>query len=281
MCRSLLAVTVALGSACVDRPVADGEFEDEVPDAEPAPSRLRVLYIGDSIARETSSLVRGLLVETGKVTYAESVADGIAICDVFPEAVAAERAAERPDLAELVTATQPDLVVMQFWGTQRSPCMSDLDPRTRAYHARYAEDAERAMTIIADASGPHMPQVLWVLQGPDREHPMRPQVLNESYRDVAARWPTARPVDAGREVSLAATDRDGDRYGWSDVLPCTEYERFTGHCAADVAQIHKPGDDVHFCLAEVSPSGACDVWSPGVMRFGFAIVASVTDALEL
>lgn len=259
----------------------------------------RAIYVGDSISVETNPVVQWIMA-AGGVTYGRSNLGGMAICDFFPETespggVGTFRQLQSPvppNLRDLVRFVQPQVVAMQFWGNswQFTPCMQDangqiLAPGTPGYYAKYAQDAQRAMVIIRDAAasvGAPMPIVLWVLQGPDQGNPSRPQVLNNMYAALGATWPTARTVDAGREVSLAANYwNPGDRYGWSQWLPCTQLERDTSHCNpayGGVAQIHKDSDPLHFCLGTIV-NGNCDVWSPGIFRYGLAIAGAIDAAL--
>jgi len=259
----------------------------------------RVIYVGDSIAVETSPVLQWIMAASG-VTYAHSTLGGMAICDFFPETEAPGGPGTfrllhnppPPNLYDLVRFMQPQVVALQFWGNswQFTPCMRDangaiLGPGTPGYYAKYAHDADRAMTIIRDAAasvGAPMPKVLWVLQGPDRGNPSRPRILNDSYAALGARWPTARTIDAGREVSLAANYwNPGDRYGWSQWLPCTQLERDGGQCNpafGGVAQIHRDDDPLHFCLGTIVNDG-CDTLSPGIGRYGLAIAAAVNAAL--
>lgn len=258
----------------------------------------RVIYVGDSIAFETSPVVKYVAVSRG-FSYAASTKGGMAICDFFPETEEGAGTFRTwsepvpPNLYDLVAFMKPQVVVMQFWGNSwiYTPCMKvggePLAPGSAAYYDRYAADAERAMEIIesaADAGGFAAPKVLWVLQGPDKGKPDRPRVLNASYTALAETWPNAGTIDAGREVSMAAYYYDpGDRYGWTEWLPCTQYERDTNHCKdayGGVAQIHKSDDTIHFCLGKTDANGLCDVWSPGIQRYGLAIAAAIERELE-
>lgn len=262
------------------------------------PIRKSVIYVGDSIAVETRSVL-GTEMAAANLRFAHSVKGGMAICDYFPE-VEAEGGAGTfrtwdglPNLHDLVVSAKPGVVVMQFWGNswQYTPCMNGPDdvalaPGSDAYFDHYAADAERAMVIIRDAAASaniSMPTVSWVLQGPDKGRPTRPERLNAIYTALAARWDTADVIDAGHEVSLAANYYEpGSRYGFTQWLPCTTLERDTDHCDPSfggVAKIHKDDDDVHFCLGAVNDAGVCDTWSPGIYRFALAISASVKDAL--
>ena len=291
MTRTIAALGLAGLAACVDPAIGDEPDLASPPDDVAAVAPPRAIYLGDSISVETNAVVHWVVAASG-ATYARSTLGGMAICDFFPETEApggpgTYRLLQKPvppNLADLVRFMQPQVVALQFWGNswQFTPCMRDeagqiLAPGTPAYYARYARDANRAMEIIRDAAasvGAPMPEVLWVLQGPDRGNPARPRILNDSYRALSATWPTARTVDAGREVSLAANYWDpGDRYGWSAWLPCTQFERDSGHCNpayGGVAQIHKETDSLHFCLGSVT-NGNCDTWSPGVYRYGLAV----------
>lgn len=268
----------------------------------------RVLLVGDSIAYETGAVVGYLVNATGKATFHGATKGGMAICDWFPETRAPGgpgsfldwESPPVPNLRDLVTSTRPHAIVMQFWGNSWdfTPCMRDADgrilaPGSDAYYARYRDDANRAMQIIRDAArvaSIAMPKVLWVLQGPDRANPRRTRILNEHYAELGAAWGAAlETIDAGREVSLAANYyQPGDRYGFSQYLPCTQIERDNGTCIAaygGVAQLHKDGDDIHFCLGNVVKQanwyGNCDTASPGLLRYGLSIAAELISVLGL
>jgi hypothetical protein len=266
------------------------------------------MYVGDSIAYETGAAVAYMLHGTGKATFHGATKGGMAICDWFPETRAPGgpgtfldlETPPIPDLRALVMSVRPHAIVMQFWGNSWAftPCMRGsngqiLTSGTPEYHERYRLDANHAMEIIRDAAaaaGIAMPKVLWVLQGPDRSNPARTLVLNANYLDLAQSWGNAfRSIDAGREVSMAAYYYEpGDRYGFAPFLPCYQYERDNGSCIdafGGVAQIHKDGDDIHFCLGNTVKSGDwfgnCDAASPGLLRYALSIAGSVIGELGL
>jgi len=265
-----------------------------------APTQASVAYVGDSIAFETSSVIAEALADHD-LRYTTSAKGGMAICDYLPETEAVGgpgtfrtfEAPVPPNLHDLLVSAQPDVVVMQFWGNswQFTPCMKGPDdvalaPGSEAYYTRYAADAERAMVVIRDAAASvkrPMPIVLWVLQGPDKGMPERTARLDAIYAALSDRWDSAGTIDAGREVSQAANYYEpGDRYGYSQWLPCTALERETDHCNpayGGTAQIHKDDDPIHFCLGAVDASGVCDTWSPGIHRYALAISAAIVDEL--
>lgn len=275
------------------------EATDE--DASQLTGNARVVYVGDSIAYETRSIIQNDLEATGRVGFASSTKGGMAICDFFPETEAPVGSGTlrtyppaAANLSELVAFMKPHVVAMQFWGNSWgfTPCMKDangniLQPGTPAYYDRYRKDANHAMELIAAAAakaGAPMPAVLWTLQGPDAGSATRTRELNAIYASLSQTWPTATTVDAGFTVSMAANYwNPGDRYTWSRFLPCTQLERTTGHCIdayGGVARIHSDQDSLHFCLGTTT-SGACDVWSPGVYRYGLAISTEIKKALGL
>jgi hypothetical protein len=270
--------------------------------------KARVLLVGDSIAYETGAVVGWLINSTGKATFHGATKGGMAICDWFPETRAPGgpgsyldlESPPVPNLRELVTTVRPHAIVMQFWGNSWNftPCMRGADGSivaagTPEYYERYKRDAQHAMEIIRDAARAAaiaMPEVFWVLQGPDRANPARTRTLNNNYLALASSWGSAfNAVDAGREVSMAAFYYEpGDRYGFAQFLPCTDIERGNGTCVdayGGVAQIHKTGDDIHFCLGTVVRQGDwfgnCDTASPGLLRFGLSIAGTVSTTLGL
>jgi hypothetical protein len=255
----------------------------------------QVLYVGDSIAWETSPVVRYFLTSANKAVVTVAAKPGLAICDYFPGTPSLREWGDPhpPDLYAAVRASKPQAVAMQFWGNSwdLTPCMKDaagviLQPGTQAYYARYASDAAKAMQFIRDAATSvniPMPKVLWVMQGPDHANAARPRILNEAYAALRSSWSTVTTVDAGREVSLAANYfSPGDRYGWTQFLPCSSFEVSVQKCpASGFVQLHKDGDDIHFCLGTVDTAANCSIWSPGLVRYGLKIVDAVNVSLGL
>jgi len=243
----------------------------------------RILYAGDSLAVETRDTVKWWTQVGGKATLSDSIYGGLAICD-FLEGKPAGMPAEKKLKAQVRTL-KPQLVILQFWGNALTPCMQHTQSGGQlileAYYNQYFWDALNAALQIRDAAaevGIPKPRILWVLQGPDRSLRERTQRLNQSYAYVAAEWGD-RTSDAGHEVSLAAypyPDGTHDRYGWTQFLPCTNFERQAGLCTnpayGGLAQLHRADDSTHFCLGNASSGGlVCGVPSPGIVRYGMRI----------
>jgi hypothetical protein len=237
----------------------------------------RILYIGDSLAANTAAEVVASTQEaTGRAVTSYSAFPGMAICD-FLESPNAEMG--RPErLRAQVRATQPHLVILQFWGNAFTKCMIEQPSNTIEYYRSYFDDAERAVRAIEEtalAINVPRPRILWVLQGPEPGVPGRTPLLNNIYRWVAAVHGD-RTTDAGLTLSAAVdptvTDT-GARDRWVQTLPCNEDERGTPYCthpniAGGVAQLHRDDDPIHFCLGNHDFFFDCDAPSPAIRRYG-------------
>jgi hypothetical protein len=244
-------------------------------------NKAKILYIGDSIAAETRSIVKQLVESTNKAQMFESIFPGLAICD-FLEGKPAGMPAEGKLRAQ-VRSVKPHLVILQFWGNAFTDCIKHTTFATEEYYKQYASDALAAVDQIE--AGAHdariaPPRILWVLQGPDAGSPGRPKRLNESYASVASTR-GGQTSDAGYAISMAAYPYDNatkDRYAWTQFLPCTDFERGNGLCThpeayGGVTQLHKDGDQVHFCLGNPINYFDCDRPSPGLSRYAMQIAA--------
>jgi hypothetical protein len=239
----------------------------------------RILYVGDSIAAETRDTVKWWTQIGGKAVLHDSIFPGLAICDFLdgkPAGVPVER-----KLKAQVRTHRPHLVILQFWGNAFTECIRASGIGTEAYYNQYFWDSLNAAQQIRDAAaavGITKPRILWVLQHPDRSNRDRPRRLDEGYAYVAGQFGD-RTSDAGHTVSLAAYPYPGgtnDRYGWTQFLPCTDFERQAGLCTnasyGGVVQLHRSDDAVHFCLGNSSNWGfSCGTTSPGIVRYGMRI----------
>jgi hypothetical protein len=261
----------------------------------------RVLYVGDSLAAETGNTLAAVLEATGRVTLARSYFPGMALCDFLEFENASAEVENR--IRARVRSDAPHVVVIQFWGNDTTPCIQQRVQSGGAYFDQYrrdAFDAAQQVTLGAQDAGIPRPKILWVLQGPQQHVPPLPpgtksrsERLNEIYA-LAARTHGDGVSDAGRQVSLAAAPdaRPGDRYRWTQFLPCTAHERETpGLCTrpgpgGGLAQLHKDEDSVHFCLGDLSEwfrfySCGDTTPSPGIVRYGERIAADVKAQLGL
>lgn len=77
------------------------------------------------------------------------------------------------------------------------------------------------------------------------------------------------------------------RYKWTQFIFCNDIERESDYCTAPkafggVTQLHKEGDDVHFCLgAMVGNPPSCGKNSPGLLRYSMTIAETVKRYLKL
>lgn len=223
-------------------------------------NKARILYVGDSIAVGTNNVVRWWTQVTGKAMTTTVAHGGTAICDYLDGkprwlVPVADRLPAR------VRQHKPHLVILQFWGNGGgfAPCMDGASGTmgSEAYYNRYFWDALNAVNQInsaAAAAGIAKPKILWVRQGPNRDRPTQASRLNDIYGAVAAEF-ADRTSDAGRDVSLAANPyTPGSRYGWTQFLPCTQFERDTGGCThpqayGGVTQLYPANDPIHFAPA--------------------------------
>jgi hypothetical protein len=251
-----------------------------------------VLYVGDTLAVETASVVTTFVQGTGKARVVSAAHAGTALCDFLPGRTEASSVPPEQRLPVLIRTVRPQVVVLQFWGyaTADTPCTGTASPGGAEYERRYRADAEEAVQEIAAAAsaiGIKRPAVVWVLQGPDRYNPERVRRLNEIFTAVATAhgdWTS----DAGGQISMAAypyqTVENG-RYTWAELLPCTDSERQYGLCTqryvfGGIARIHRQVDDVGLCLGAMTGSpSSCDFPSPGLVRYGGMIAYSVVAYL--
>lgn len=261
----------------------------------------RVLYVGDSLAAETGKTLIAQLQATGRASVTSSYFPGMALCDFLEFANAGAEVENR--IRARVRSDKPHVVVLQFWGNAATPCIRPHRLGSEGYFRQYSRDALDAAQQVAigarEASIPR-PTIVWVLQGPEKSDPplpartkSRPERLNEIYAFAASQHGDA-VSDAGWHVSLAARDnaRAGDRYRWTQYLPCTAEERSApGLCTGPevgggVAQLHKDDDPIHFCLGDLSKwfrfySCGDSTPSPGIVRYGGRIAADVKAQLGL
>lgn len=261
----------------------------------------RVLHLGDSLAAETYHTLVAQLEATGRATVMTSSFPGLALCDFLEFENAGAEIPNR--IRARVRSDEPHVVVLQFWGNALTPCIQARGFGTEAYFRQYSRDARDAAQQVANGAreaGIPRPKIVWVLQGPEKHDPPLPagtksrtERLNEIYAAAASRYGDA-VSDAGWHVSLAAGDdpRPGDRYRWTQHLPCTPEERNTrGLCThhesgGGVAQLHKDDDPIHFCLGDLSRwfrfyTCGDTTPSPAILRYGGRIAADVKAQLGL
>ncbi|MGW0818586.1 SGNH/GDSL hydrolase family protein [Streptomyces viridiviolaceus] len=239
-----------------------------------------VLYLGDSLAVESRTVLGRELRERLHATYTGAPHPGTTLCDYLEGTGERSLVPAGDKAAALVRARRPDVVVLQFWGNAwgYTPCMDGIthDASPTRYFQRYAADAERLTGQIAGAGGARRPRIVWVLQGPDPITPDRVRRVNALYeRQAAASGDLV--ADAGRAVSPASA-----RYAWTRYLPCTAYERAHPDYCTDPARgrtaLHRGDDHLHFCLAPTtSTPRPCPVRSPGILRIAREITRVVGE----
>jgi hypothetical protein len=248
-------------------------------------NKARILYVGDSLAANTLNAVTFWTQATGKAELSYSfpprlsIWGGMALCDFLDgKAEVVPHPVEK--LKPMVMTVRPHLVIMQFWGNAwGSPCMAGAQT-DQAYYDAYFWDSLNASQQIAEAAtqaGIPRPKILWVLQGPDRGSQNRTRLLNDIYSYAA--WVHGdRTTDAGSTVS-----GPNDRYEWVQYSPCTNWEYMAGICTHPqiVAQLHKNGDGVHFCLGGDYFFFGCDTLSPAIERYGLRIAADANAWLGI
>ncbi|MFC4118927.1 SGNH/GDSL hydrolase family protein [Nonomuraea zeae] len=249
----------------------------------------RVLYVGDSLAVETTNMTGWWVQAPGDAEFRAEAFGAMNICD-FLTGVSGWIGPDRK-LGALVQSYRPAAVALQFWGNPRwlSTCTAQRADNQTFYDA-IDRDAERAVAEIAFAAasaGMARPRIVWVLQQPDRDNPNIPRRLNGIYAAKAAKYGDLTS-DAGRELSMAAypypiPPEQKDRYAWTQFLPCSDLERQLGYCThpqtyGGVTKLHQDNDPVHFCLGESAPGG-CTVNSPSILRYSMAVAATARQAI--
>ncbi|MEW2610034.1 SGNH/GDSL hydrolase family protein [Streptomyces sp. NPDC047880] len=252
----------------------------------PGPEPLRaptVLYLGDSLAMESRTVLGRELHRDLQAKYTGAPYSGTTLCDYLEGTAERSLVPAADKAAALVRRLRPDFVVLQFWGNSwgYTPCMDGItyDKSPARYFSRYAADARRLTEQITAAGGGHRPRIVWVSQGPDPVTPDRVRRVNALYAKRAAAS-GGLVADAGKAVSPAA-----GRYTWTQYLPCTAYERaHPDYCTQpglDRTALHRDDDHLHFCLAPTtSRPKPCPVRSPGILRIAREIAKTVRQAVR-
>ncbi|MFF8669830.1 SGNH/GDSL hydrolase family protein [Streptomyces sp. NPDC015242] len=241
----------------------------------------RVLYLGDSLAMENQKVLGQELRRDLRAEYTSAPYSGTTLCDYLEGTAERSLVPASDKAAALVRRQRPDVVVLQFWGNSwgYTPCMDGIthDASPARYFARYAADARRLTEQITAAGRGTGPRIVWVAQGPDPITPGRVRRVNALYAERAAAS-GGLVADAGKAVSPA-----GDRYTWTQYLPCTASERARpGDCTQPSrgrTALHRDDDYLHFCLAPTtSRPRPCPVRSPGILRIAREIVKTVRQS---
>ncbi|RYZ51477.1 MAG: hypothetical protein EOP07_21230 [Proteobacteria bacterium] len=239
----------------------------------------RILYMGDSIAFETSNFVDSFSKSAFNASTSRIMWGGLAICDFT-----SIREGELNTQAERAILDQrPHIVIMQAVGNNLTPCMGGVSGED--YWKKYEADANRLAELVTKTAKSLLiprPILMWVLQGPSRDgdHNIR---MDEMYRRVAAKHGDM-VSDAGRTVSKAilpeSTDPN-DRNVYIQYAPCSQQEIDMGFCTdigTRTAKLHKDEDPTHFCLDKMDVF-TCTVKSPGTLRYGGQISKDAQAAL--
>ncbi|MFI6504095.1 hypothetical protein [Nonomuraea typhae] len=217
-----------------------------------APGAAVVLYVGDAIGGETAAAVTYFVQASGKGAVRAVTAKDAEPCDFLKR------------LPGLLEDARPRVVVLQFWRSS-------------------AGCADKVAAVIAGRAVPA--RTVWVLQGPDKEHPERTRRLNEEVYQPLADRTGGQTADAGRQVSLAVYPYEriaGGRYKWTAWIPCNEEERLHGLCTnprgfGGIALLHPEDDPVSLCLEATVPA-RCLTRSPGVIRYSRVIAEAAVAA---
>ncbi|WP_157253008.1 hypothetical protein [Nonomuraea typhae] len=217
-----------------------------------APGAAAVLYVGDTIGGETAAALTYFVHASGKGSVRAVTVKDAEPCDFLAR------------LPRLLKEARPRVVVLQFWRSS-------------------AGCADKVAAVIAGRAVP--PRTVWVLQGPDRDHPERVRRLNEEVYQPLADRTGGQTADAGRQVSLAVNPYEqvaGGRYKWTAWIPCNQEERRHGLCTnprgfGGVALLHPDGDPESLCLEATVPA-RCLTRSPGVVRYSRVIAEAAVAA---
>jgi hypothetical protein len=275
-------------------------------------NKARALYVGDALASETQGKLQWWLGRRNSVDLHGVVGGQVAICDFLESGTEARPLAA--ELARDIKEKKPHLIVLQFWGDAPTPCMADVPKNQQAQLDRYKADAEELVRQIersASAAGIPRPKLLWVLQGPEPDPAQRdrPRLLNQIYRELAARSMDGIS-DAGKWVSMEVypgDNRPKDRYEWSHYLPCLDAEKAARDAGTSLdcvdgpygslVKLHRDGPDaahsfagkVLFCLETTDANFKCTSASdgakegamPGANRYGLAIAGDINLLLGI
>jgi hypothetical protein len=258
------------------------------PDGKP-----RILYLGDSLVTETRNVVSFFVHRTGAAGVVAASHPGVSICDYLAGGTGGSLVPAEHKLPVLVKTVQPRVIALQFGMSSPGParCIGPDPPGTDGYYRRWWLDAQQAVRQVTEAArdaGIARPKLVWVLQGPARDNPQWVRRLNEEIFSAIANAHDDLVSNAGWSVSMAAFPYESvpdGRYRWVQFLPCTDPERQYGYCTAPrafggVTQLHRDGDDVHFCLGTMTGSPpSCDTTSPGLVRYGGLIADTLVRYL--
>jgi len=221
-------------------------------------SPVTVHLFGDSLSYEVEAVLREQLGPSYDLRV--SAFGGVAPCDM------------RPQIEDTLEKDSVDLVLAQFSGNARTPCMrADGATSEAAWRARYRADT----SAIVDRSRTTGVPLLLVGSPPMPLDRMAATTPDPDYQELAAE--AARegaPVtflDAGAAVSALGG-------AWAASLPCLPFEGAEMGCAGGEIAVRSP-DGVHFCpgafgaLDGTVPT--CPAWSSGAWRYASAITHEV------
>ena len=234
--------------------------------SEPARTRPLVIVYGDSLTSQSKPEIQARLSKLRPgwrmIIRAQG---GSAICDWLP--------AMRDD-----AALRPRIVVLQFSGNIRTPCILDrATAEGSAWQRSYAHDAATAAAMWANQGA------TVVIVGNPRPYTQPtltrgPHPLDATYKRVARR--VARTV--GRvifndrpELAVAEPDpTDPAKIVFPGALPCLPGEVARPECRGGSIQVRDAGGG-HFCPVAKPDEQPCPVYSSGIVRFGDAIASAV------
>ena len=219
-----------------------------------ATPRQRVLIIGDSLAYEAGPYLKQDFNKHTTSSYLH-LFPGTALCDWLGQ------------IDALTRRTAPNVVVLQFIGNHRTPCIAS----SPNFIAQYAHDLRDAITsfrsvgvrgIVVDA-GPTTPVLAqW-------------STLVATYRRVVTSFHSPHVLYA----SAADTAVEGSRGSFVTTMPCLAVEVRFGRCLPGERIQVRAKDKVHFCpvpvTAEATEVKPCPVYSSGAFRFARGLARAV------
>ncbi|RYZ57493.1 MAG: hypothetical protein EOP07_09810 [Proteobacteria bacterium] len=209
-----------------------------------AQSEPKILYVGDSIAVETSDTVAWWSHNYIGATTTRAMFGGLTSC-------------------------------MQNLGSEK-------DAYYKKYYAD-AVKATQQITTAANEAGIPRPKIMWVLRGPTIGSDQAKRI-NSQYLEIAAANGDLTSDAGAEVSAAAYPDADYEktRYEFTNFVPCSAFETSVGYCTdidKGLTRIHRDGDGTHYCLGKMS-GFSCSIPSPGILRYGMRIAQDIQAALK-
>lgn len=220
-----------------------------VPPAEEGKKDLgHVLFVGDSITLTASSYIESEFDSKVDGTIEFIAVGGTSPCDVIGMIEEAFRRTP-PD-------SPPNLLVMEWYGNNLTPCMGSFDGDAGGYtigSVEFLDAYYEAFTRVAREARTYGIPVIWATPPPRHPDAVAPD-LQERLESMAHGFGW-RIVDAGVAVS--------ENGSWTTTMPCLRFERERSFCIDGRVRV-RSSDRVHFETFER------DI--PGALRWAEALI---------